>query len=158
LEASVGATNETAPGSDTATSGLNGRLQRIAQRLTSLIAQLPATLGIKTAANSLSVAPASDAVFATSLPVTSSATILSLTTAATGTNYTAFSSQACTSLDIVNNTGTTLEYRRNGAGTALQIPDRSARLVIGITNANQVGVRRTDTSNTQVTLQAEAFA
>lgn len=33
----VGAVNETAPASDTANSGLNGRLQRIAQRLSSLI-------------------------------------------------------------------------------------------------------------------------
>lgn len=33
----IGAVNETAPGTDTASSGLNGRLQRIAQRLTSLI-------------------------------------------------------------------------------------------------------------------------
>jgi hypothetical protein len=61
----IGDLTETAPASDTGSSGLNGRLQRIAQRLTSLIAQLPATLGIKTAANSLSVAPASDSVFAT---------------------------------------------------------------------------------------------
>jgi hypothetical protein len=61
----VGDLTEAAPGTDTASSGLNGRLQRIAQRLTSLIAQVPASLGIKTAANSLSVAPASDAVFAT---------------------------------------------------------------------------------------------
>jgi hypothetical protein len=59
----VGDLTETAPGTDTASSGLNGRLQRIAQRLTSMIAQLPASLGIKTAAESLSVAPASDAVF-----------------------------------------------------------------------------------------------
>jgi hypothetical protein len=41
----VGATNETAPATDTATSGLNGRLQRVAQRLTSLIALLPTSLG-----------------------------------------------------------------------------------------------------------------
>lgn len=33
----LGATNETAASTDTATSGINGRLQRIAQRLTSLI-------------------------------------------------------------------------------------------------------------------------
>lgn len=58
----LGSLTETAPASDTAASGLNGRLQRIAQRLTSLIAQLPASLGIKTAAASLSVVPASDAV------------------------------------------------------------------------------------------------
>jgi hypothetical protein len=41
----VGAVNESAPASDTASSGLNGRLQRVAQRLTSLIALLPAALG-----------------------------------------------------------------------------------------------------------------
>ncbi len=36
-EGLIGALTETAPGSDTASSGLNGRLQRIAQRITSLI-------------------------------------------------------------------------------------------------------------------------
>lgn len=59
----LGGVTETAPASDTASSGLNGRLQRIAQRVTSLIGQIPASLGIKTAANSLSVAPASDGIF-----------------------------------------------------------------------------------------------
>lgn len=43
--ARIGATNETAPATDTAASGLNGRLQRIAQRITSLIALLPTALG-----------------------------------------------------------------------------------------------------------------
>jgi hypothetical protein len=45
LETQVGATNETAASTDTATAGLNGRLQRVAQRLTSLIALFPASLG-----------------------------------------------------------------------------------------------------------------
>jgi hypothetical protein len=44
LDASVGALTETAPATDTASSGLNGRLQRIAQRITSLIALVPAAL------------------------------------------------------------------------------------------------------------------
>ncbi len=56
----IGAVTETAPASDTASSGLNGRLQRIAQRLTSLLALLPASLGQKTMANSLAVTLASD--------------------------------------------------------------------------------------------------
>jgi hypothetical protein len=44
--AAIGALTETAPASDTASSGLNGRLQRIAQRLTSLIALMgPQTTG-----------------------------------------------------------------------------------------------------------------
>lgn len=37
LESEIGATNEAAPSNDTNASGLNGRLQRIAQRLTTLI-------------------------------------------------------------------------------------------------------------------------
>lgn len=37
----LGAVTETAPATDTASSGLNGRLQRVAQRLTSLIALIP---------------------------------------------------------------------------------------------------------------------
>lgn len=58
----IGALTETAPANDTASSGLNGRLQRIAQRITSLIALFPASLGVKTAANSLAVTLASDGV------------------------------------------------------------------------------------------------
>ena len=44
FDTKVGSLTETAPATDTASSGLNGRLQRIAQRLTSLIALLPAAL------------------------------------------------------------------------------------------------------------------
>lgn len=51
----TGALTETAPATDTAPSGLNGRLQRIAQRLTSLIALVPASLGSKADAASLAV-------------------------------------------------------------------------------------------------------
>lgn len=40
----LGALTETAPATDTASSGLNGRLQRIAQRVSSLIALIPAAL------------------------------------------------------------------------------------------------------------------
>lgn len=44
LDTRLGSLTEVAPATDTASSGLNGRLQRIAQRLTSLIALLPAAL------------------------------------------------------------------------------------------------------------------
>jgi hypothetical protein len=91
------------------------------------------------------------------VPSATSVTVLNLTTAATGTNWTAFSSQVCGALDIVNNTGVTIEYRRNATGVAMQIPNGAARMVIGITNANQIDVRRTDTANSQVTVQAEAI-
>ena len=42
--AELGIVTETAPATDTASSGLNGRLQRIAQRITSLIALIPTAL------------------------------------------------------------------------------------------------------------------
>lgn len=64
--ARIGIETETAPANDTASSGLNGRLQRIAQRASSLIALFPASLGQKTMAASLAVALASDQ---TSIPV-----------------------------------------------------------------------------------------
>lgn len=41
----LGGVTETAPATDTSSSGLNGRLQRVAQRITSLIALLPTALG-----------------------------------------------------------------------------------------------------------------
>jgi hypothetical protein len=60
LNVRAGDLAETAPASDTASSGLNGRLQRIAQRLTSLIALLPSAIGQSTMSGSLGVAIASD--------------------------------------------------------------------------------------------------
>jgi len=92
-----------------------------------------------------------------SVPGAVSATILSLTTAATGANYTAFSSQTCQSLDIVNTSSVAIEYRRGAAGNSMIILNGSSRLVVGITNANQIDVRRVDQSNTQITIPAEAI-
>jgi hypothetical protein len=56
-KAQLGAVTETAPGTDTASSGLNGRLQRIAQRLTTLL-----PVGTTAAASSLGVALATENV------------------------------------------------------------------------------------------------
>jgi hypothetical protein len=65
LRVLTGDLTETAPLTDTASSGLNGRLQRIAQRITSLISLLPSSIGQKAAVDSLSIVPATDAVFST---------------------------------------------------------------------------------------------
>lgn len=70
----IGPVTETAPATDTASSGLNGRLQRVAQRLTSLIALLPSSIGAKTAAGSLSVALPTDASFGSVATLTRPAT------------------------------------------------------------------------------------
>lgn len=55
FDSKTGALTETAPATDTASSGLNGRLQRIAQRLSSLISLFPTSIGQKNMAGSLSV-------------------------------------------------------------------------------------------------------
>jgi hypothetical protein len=87
--AQVGPLTETAPASDTASSGLNGRLQRIAQRLTSLIGLFPATLGQKTMAASLAVTLASDQPAALMLVVRREAVIALTVTSGTRTSTTA---------------------------------------------------------------------
>lgn len=57
-----GAVTETAPVTDTASSGQNGRLQRIAQRLTSLIGLFPTGLGSAAAASSFAVTASTEDV------------------------------------------------------------------------------------------------
>jgi len=85
LETLTGSVTETAPATDTASSGINGRLQRVAQRVTSLIDLLPAALtgggGLKVGL--VDALPAGTAVIG-SLDATGS--IGSLTEAAPGTD------------------------------------------------------------------------
>ena len=66
----LGSLTETAPATDTGSSGINGRLQRIAQRLTSLIGLFPSSIGQKASSGSLSVVLSSD-----SQPIVSSGAI-----------------------------------------------------------------------------------
>jgi hypothetical protein len=54
FDTKTGALTETAPATDTASSGLNGRLQRIAQRLTTLLAVFPTTIDTNSGAKSAS--------------------------------------------------------------------------------------------------------
>lgn len=87
----------------------------------------------------------------------SSITILNQQTAAAGASFSTFANTPCKQLDIVNNSGADIVYQRNGAGGTMRVPNGSSRMVQGITNANQIGIRRLDSSNTQVTVDAEAF-
>ena len=88
------------------------------------------------------------------VPLMTSGGNLSVTTNETGTTFNAFSSQICKQLNISNQTGVTIEVRQGGTGVALQIPTGAFYTFFGITNANQLGIRRNDTSNTQVTVTA----
>ncbi len=88
------------------------------------------------------------------LPSMASGGNLSVTTAVVGTNWTAFGSQVCKQLTISNQSGTTIEVRQGAAGVGFQIPTGTFYTFFGITNANQLDVRRVDTSNTQITITA----
>lgn len=124
----VGALNETAPATDTASSGLNGRLQRIAQRLTSLIALIPAALGQGTMAQSLRVVVASDQ---SSIPVNQGASATggySFLNIAAGQATTVVKASAGTLHSIILNsaataTNTTVVYDHpSGVGTVIGRP------------------------------------
>lgn len=66
----LGGVTEAAPANDTASSGLNGRMQRLAQRITSLIALLPAALVNSRLDVNLGAAPATVTANATLNPET----------------------------------------------------------------------------------------
>jgi hypothetical protein len=89
-----------------------------------------------------------------SKPLMTSGGNLTAQTNATGTNWTAFAAQACAQLTIINDSGTKIEVRQGGAGVALPVRDGATYTLFGLTNANQIDLRRSDTSNTQVVVHA----
>jgi hypothetical protein len=122
FDTKVGSLTEASPASDTASSGLNGRLQRIAQLITTLIGRYPASVGQKTMAGSFPVVVASDQG---ALTVSSHA---------------------------VTNAGTFATQVDGAALTALQLADNSAvdhdaTVVAGVT---QVGLTARTTDPTAV--------
>jgi hypothetical protein len=89
------------------------------------------------------------------MPVSSASGYGSVQTSATGATFVALSQQVAGSVTIINNTGTTLEISKDGGTTKIQLPTAASFCVNFITDANQVSVRRADTSNTQVTAYYE---
>lgn len=135
LQAKLGIVTETAPASDTASSGLNGRLQRVAQRLTSLIALLPTALGQGTMAQSLKVVVASDQ---SSIPVTaantSSRKSVDITRPANATAYTA--------LDCLGATAAAFALTSFGtAGVSYMITQAELRIDVAAIPSGMVGFR-----------------
>ena len=92
----------------------------------------------------------------TPIPVTGNQ-ILSVTTANPGSNFTAYPSYVCNTLVLLNYTDYALDARLNGAGNAITIPALQTYRFTGLTNANQVSIRRNDQNNTPLTLNSEAL-
>lgn len=99
----------------------------------------------------------------------SSPVAVSVLTAGVGTNWSAFPSQACTSLDLINTAvastspsaiaaATNLRWRFVGQTVHQTLREGASQLVLGITNASQVEIQRVDGSNTQISLAAIAYA
>lgn len=109
----LGSLTETAPGTDTASSGLNGRLQRVAQRLTSLIALLPTSLG---AGGGLKVDGSG-----TALPVVVNNTLTALTLG--GNSASPVADPATDPCQMITNSSTTINL---AAATATQLIPASA--------------------------------
>ena len=119
-----------------------------------LLSKLPATLGIKTAAASLPVVLASDQATLTVAPVLTAGGHISATTAVSGTGYTAFGAQACKQLTILNGTGVDIGVAVGGAGVEVPVLAGTYYTFFGLTNANQLQVRRVDTGVVQVAVPA----
>lgn len=88
------------------------------------------------------------------VPAYGSKGVVTLQSNSTGTTYNAFSSQACLQATLINDTGVDLEVRFDGAGSTFILWSGASFTVLGIANVSEIGYRRKDTSNTQVTLAA----
>lgn len=143
VQGKLGIVTETAPASDTASSGLNGRLQRIAQRITSLIGLLPSALGQATMANSLAVVIASNQ---TALSTTSSNSELKLTASFTRpANTTAYAAG-----DLVANSTT--------AGSVTPLSFTSAIRAAGdAVRIERCRIRKSSTGLTNTTFRLHLF-
>lgn len=91
-------------------------------------------------------------------PFSGTVRITTVATAGSGTDWTAFPDQPCVALDLVNNSGVDLEYRRNGGGVAMPVLNGSSRFIGDIKNSNQVQVRRVDQAATPVNVYGETFS
>jgi hypothetical protein len=154
----IGALNEAAPASDTASSGLNGRLQRIAQRISSLIGILPPARGKQIIDQSLSVTTAINEVLNVNLKA-NTVGFKSVLTSAIGTQAVQFSEVGipCRSITVQNSTGVTIEVRSvfsdDFNNEFFYLPTGSFG-TFKFSDVNQVTVKRLDNQNAQVRVTA----
>ena len=104
-----------------------------------------------------------DGINASGAPTVTATSVRTVLTNATGTQWAAFSSHACTALDIINSSAEAshlavpIRWRIVGTTDWLPIDVGASYMITGITNANQVEIQRNDTSNTQVRVRALAL-
>jgi hypothetical protein len=177
LAAKLGALTETAPASDTASAGLNGRLQRIAQRLTTLIGSTIAvsgtfwqatqpvseadganvTLGAK--ADAKSTATDTTAITAMSVWKQISASVQAIATSIAGTLTVATHAvtQSGTWTVQPGNTANTTAWKVDGSAVTQPVSIASVPSH-AVTNAGTFAVQATEADGANTTLGAKADA
>lgn len=72
-----------------------------------------------------------------------------------GSAYTAFANQVCSQLTISNDSAVTnIDVIQGGSGAAFEVLSGTYYTFFGLTNANQLSVRRNDLSNTAIVVSA----
>jgi hypothetical protein len=75
-----------------------------------------------------------------------------VTTSATGTTFVPLASEGqATEIHLINDSGTSIEVRLGGEGDTFDVATGVGFTIDGVKALSQVEVRRSDTSNTQVT-------
>lgn len=92
------------------------------------------------------------------IPTYASSIFIAVSTSVSGVTFVNFPSTPCNSLQVENNSGTAIEVRKGGSGVAIAIPSGvGGRYFSGISNANELSLRRVDTGAEQITITAEAI-
>lgn len=81
-------------------------------------------------------------------------TIMKVTTV--GSDWVPFAPDNGNFMDLINNSDTVIEYRRDGAGLAMPIAAGDSRLIIAISDSSDIEVRRQD-GGAPVDVFAELF-
>jgi hypothetical protein len=72
-----------------------------------------------------------------------------------GSTYTAYANQVCSQLTISNDSlATNIDVIQGGSGAAFEVLSGTYYTFFGLTNANQISVRRNDQSTTPIVISA----
>ncbi|CAB4163358.1 hypothetical protein UFOVP813_16 [uncultured Caudovirales phage] len=82
------------------------------------------------------------------------AKFISLTTSETGTDFVTFADSPCSRVNVWNLTGQSLTFKYEEDEGTFVLPSGLAYAFSGVNNASQLLVKRTDESNTPVTLNS----
>lgn len=81
-----------------------------------------------------------------------------VSTDSNGSTWVTLPSGACRAVDLVNSSDAAIAYRRNGGGESMVVLPLSSRGIVGVTNSNQIQIRRLDQANTVTTIYFERLS